>query len=54
MYLLQMQRHPGTIEADLLQIGVGMAKQIGEQRRKQRLAVQLPDAVQIAGPGAAG
>ena len=50
---LDVQRQLGLIKPQPLQVGSGMARQGGDQRRKAGMAVQLPDAMEIAGPGAA-
>jgi hypothetical protein len=50
---LQVQGHPGGVEAHRLQVGAGLLQHQADQGREGRLAVQLPGAVQIAGPGAA-
>ena len=50
---LQVQSHSAEIETQLLQKSFCMARQDSDQWRKGRLTLQLPDTIEVAGPGTA-
>ena len=49
---LDVQGHPGAVKADALQIGPGLLHHLRHQGREGGMKMQLPDAVEITGPGA--
>ena len=49
---LDVQGRPGAIKADFHQISPGLLHHLCHQRREGGMVMQLPDAIEIAGPGA--